>query len=77
MKHLKKFNESNMIKEELSYEYGTVSNLELRLIDIFEEILPPMIYYGIKVNALWEGIEYDAIGQWTDKDIENKLSEIF
>lgn len=52
--HLRKFNESHLIKEKLSYEYGTVSNLESQLEDIFEEILPPMIYYDIKIKSLKE-----------------------
>jgi hypothetical protein len=26
---------------------------------------------------LWEGIEYDAIGQWTDDDVENRLIELY
>ncbi len=27
--------------------------------------------------VLWEGDDYDAIGQWTDSDVENRLLEIF
>lgn len=26
---------------------------------------------------LWSGDEYDAIGQWTDQDVLNKLNELF
>jgi hypothetical protein len=26
---------------------------------------------------LWEGAEYDAIGQWTDTDVENRLIELY
>lgn len=26
---------------------------------------------------LWEGIEYDNAGQWTDSDIEARLLELF
>lgn len=25
---------------------------------------------------LWSGAEYDAIGQWTDADVENRINEI-
>jgi hypothetical protein len=27
--------------------------------------------------VLWEGAAYDAIGQWTDADIHNKLVELY
>lgn len=26
---------------------------------------------------LWEGAAYDAIGQWTDNDVTNKLKELY
>lgn len=26
---------------------------------------------------LWKDAEYDAIGQWTDTDIENKINELY
>ena len=27
--------------------------------------------------TLWEGDEYDAIGQWTDSDVQTKLTELY
>jgi len=30
-----------------------------------------------KYVTLWEGAEYDAIGQWTDTDVANKVKEIY
>jgi hypothetical protein len=27
--------------------------------------------------VLWSGAAYDAIGQWTDADVETKLNELF
>ena len=27
--------------------------------------------------VLWQGAEYDAIGQWTDADVHNKLVELY
>lgn len=27
--------------------------------------------------VLWEGAAYDAIGQWTDADVHNKLVELY
>lgn len=26
--------------------------------------------------VLWEGDSYDAIGQWTDSDVENRVTEL-
>jgi len=26
---------------------------------------------------LWEGVAYDAIGQWTDTDVVNRINEIY
>lgn len=28
------------------------------------------------IVVLWEGAEYDAIGQWTDTDVINKLKSL-
>lgn len=27
--------------------------------------------------VLWEGAAYDAIGQWTDADVETRLTELY
>jgi hypothetical protein len=27
--------------------------------------------------TLWEGAEYDSIGQWTDTDVVNKLTSLY
>lgn len=32
--------------------------------------------YNYRVTTLWEGAEYDSIGQWTDTDAINRLTEI-
>jgi predicted DNA-binding protein (UPF0251 family) len=26
---------------------------------------------------LWQGAEYDTIGQWTDSDVSNRLTELY
>lgn len=31
----------------------------------------------IGVIVLWEGAEYDAIGQWTDTDVINRINELY
>lgn len=32
---------------------------------------------GFGKVVLWEGAAYDAIGQWTDDDVKNRLIEIY
>lgn len=32
---------------------------------------------GVGNVTLWSGAEYDAIGQWTDTDVINKLNQIY
>jgi len=27
--------------------------------------------------VLWEGAAYDSIGQWSDADVQNRLSELY
>jgi len=31
----------------------------------------------VGVITLWEGDAYDAIGQWTDTDVINKINELY
>lgn len=31
----------------------------------------------IGVITLWEGAAYDAIGQWTDTDVINRINELY
>ena len=57
----------------------TISTLTItRIVDLpkqktvrvfLEELDEPVI--------LWEGAEYDAIGQWSDTDVSNKLNSIY
>lgn len=30
-----------------------------------------------RIIVLWEGEDYDAIGQWTDDDVINRIKEIY
>ena len=34
-------------------------------------------HYDYPLVTLWSGIDYDAIGQWQDPDVQKKLTEIF
>lgn len=33
--------------------------------------------YDYPELTLWEGDTYDTIGQWTDTDVDNRITEIF
>ena len=57
----------------------TISTITIgRLVDLpkkkmvkcfIEELEEPVV--------LWEGAAYDAIGQWTDTDVQTRLTEIY
>jgi len=55
--------------QELTIE-RTVDIPKARIVRCFiQELREPVI--------LWEGDDYDQIGQWTDSDVEDRLKEIF
>lgn len=65
-----------VIQEERSKNIETLT--VVRVVDLpqqkmvrcfLEEIDEPVV--------LWEGDSYDAIGQWTDTDVAERLAEIF
>ena len=31
----------------------------------------------IGIITLWEGADYDAVGQWTDTDVINRVTELY
>ena len=49
-----------------------------RMVDLPNE---KMVFVFIKELGkkitLWEGDDYDAIGQWTDTDVQNRILELF
>jgi hypothetical protein len=65
------------IQEVISYDF------QLADINIDHYIDSPsyktVVAYTKQVGAilLWEGAAYDAIGQWTDADVEARLLELF
>lgn len=56
--------ENNKVK--LQY---TIDNPSLKFVKAVLKNRAPVI--------LWEGSEYDAIGQWMDTDIKNRLEQLF
>ncbi len=57
----------------------TVTSLKIRsLIDKPEEKKVFADIDGLSRDiVLWEGDSYDAIGQWTDSDVSDRLNELF
>lgn len=58
--------------------------VEIEKIEIFEMVDNPFKKTVIvKCNnhptkiTLWEGLEYDSIGQWTDTDVINRVLELY
>jgi hypothetical protein len=55
-----------------------VSSLNIMLIT---DMPDRKIVYAVtsdRINiTLWEGESYDAIGQWTDADVVNRINEIY
>jgi hypothetical protein len=47
------------------------------MIDIPSRKLIVVITQEVGRIRLWQGAEYDAIGQWTDTDVENRIKEIY
>jgi hypothetical protein len=48
----------------------------LEVKDLPEQKRVEAITYELGLVLLWEGAEYDAIGQWTDTDVINKLKSL-
>lgn len=55
----------------------TISEIEiLQVIDIPKEKKVIASTDTIGIVVLWFGDEYDAIGQWTDDDVVNRINEL-
>ena len=52
-----------------------ITVLELADLPSKKQVTAKTIELGIIV--LWKDAEYDAIGQWTDADVINKLNELY
>jgi hypothetical protein len=57
----------------------TVTKLTiLRLVDIPEEKIVRVFVRELPDPiVLWSGSEYDAIGQWTDSDVETRIQALY
>lgn len=55
-----------------------VSSLNIMLITDMpaRKLVTANVTEGFSI-ILWQGAEYDAIGQWTDADVLNRLNELY
>lgn len=63
-----------VLVKELKVKLNEITVLELK--DLPEQKKVEAITKEIGVIVLWEGEAYDAIGQWTDTDVINKLKSL-
>jgi len=63
-----------IIRPEESKEVKTVTIGQI--MDNYRQKKITAITEEIGMITLWSGSQYDAIGQWTDTDVENRINEI-
>ena len=63
-----------VLVKELKTTITEIKVLELK--DLPELKRVEAITHELGLVVLWEGAEYDAIGQWTDTDVINKLKSL-
>lgn len=44
--------------------------------DAVSKTVTAFVNQGARSYVLWRGAEYDAIGQWTDTDVANRLKQL-
>ena len=63
-----------VLVKEIKKEVSEVTIREMR--DLPEQKRVEAITDLLGIVVLWQGEEYDAIGQWTDTDVINKLKSL-
>jgi hypothetical protein len=63
-----------VIVKEVKKTITDITVLELR--DLPESKSVEAITLEMGLIILWQGEEYDAIGQWTDQDVINKIKSL-
>lgn len=57
---------------------GTFDSIDITsIIDISDSKLIIATTKDGNSITLWQGEEYDAIGQWTDTDVVNRINELY
>jgi hypothetical protein len=64
-----------VIVKELKKTIETITVLEIVDVSSKKQVIANIKELGSVI--LWKDAEYDAIGQWTDTDVENKLNELY
>jgi hypothetical protein len=71
------FDSPKVIKEVPAYQL-TVPQLEVNyFVDSPSEKIVEAYIKSIGRVVLWEGDAYDAIGDWTNTDVSNRIKEIY
>ena len=56
----------------------TIDEIEIiQMVDNPNEKKVIVITYLLGEIVLWQDADYDAIGQWTDQDVINRIKEIY
>lgn len=63
-----------VLVKEIKKEVSEITIREMR--DLPEQKRVEAITDLLGIVVLWQGEEYDAIGQWTDTDVINKLKSL-
>ena len=71
------FDNEVVIKEIPAYQVK-ISKVEIKQI-IDSSVKKQVVAYtnNLGIVTLWEGAAYDAIGQWTDADVEARIKELY
>lgn len=71
------FDNEVVIKEIPAYQVK-VSKIEIKQI-VDSSVKKQVVAYtnNLGIVTLWEGAAYDAIGQWTDADVEARIKELY
>jgi hypothetical protein len=71
------FDSPKVIKEIPAYQM-TLSQIQIDyFVDIPSEKIVEAYVKNIGRVVLWEGDAYDAIGDWTNADVANRIKEIY
>ena len=69
--------EKNIVVQPETTKALTILTID-RMVDIPEEKTVTVFIKELRQPIiLWEGATYDAIGQWTDADVDTRLKEIY
>lgn len=72
------FDEEKFIRTIPAFNVNTKTISIVQLIDLpIEKKVTAHTYSQVGAIVLWEGDEYDAIGDWTNQDVIDRVKELF